>query len=137
MGLKSQLLPDNILRRMSKPDRSPLGKAGVTSAEAMAQADRRAEKELQADMENMLRVRDIFFVRARMDKKHTLPKGTPDFLIFLRGGRALAVEVKVHGGMVSEDQARVFDEFYFKTGEPVRIVANIEMFKNLLNEHCK
>src|SRR6267378_926251 len=135
MAIKSSLLPDNILRRMDKADRAPMGKAGVTQAEANSKADTRREKELQREMENLLRQRNLWFVRSRMDKKHTLAKGTPDFIVVLRGGHTLLIEAKVHGGRFSPAQISQFDDFVYKTGTHVHVITNLQQFRDLLDQH--
>lgn len=134
MGLK--VLPEHILKRMNPADRAPLGKAGVTCAEANAKHDQRRETLLQKDMANLLAQRELFHLRSRMDKRTTLPKGMPDFFIVLPGGRILAVEAKVEGGDLSDDQRRVFGQYWSQTKNVVHIVWNLEQFRELLDEQA-
>jgi hypothetical protein len=89
---------------MPKIDR-PAGNAGLTHGEANAKRDGRLERELQNQIANWLRLKGIFFVRSRMDKKTTVAPGTPDFVFCIvnAGGRAhpipVALEVKTRSGM--------------------------------------
>jgi len=128
------ILPENILKRMSPRDRSPLGKAGRTRAEANAACDRLRERELQDQIAQFLNLRDVHFSRSRMDRKTTVAKGYYDFSIVLPGGRHLAVEVKVPGGVISEDQKRLFDRYWDQTHHVVHIVFSLEQFVRLLDE---
>jgi hypothetical protein len=133
MGWKTNILPDHVLRRLPPAERKPLGKAGLTTAEAGAIADRRAERVLQNEMEGILRQRNLFFVRSRMDKRTSTRRGLPDFIIILHGERALLVEAKVHRGQVSADQAKVFADYRLQTGGVVHLILNLPAFIDLLN----
>lgn len=133
MGLNPKCLPDKLLRLMPRESRAPLGKAGMTNAEAQAKADTRAERELQTDMVNLLNQRNLFFDTLRMDKRTRSRPGRPDFYIFLPTGKALLVEAKVQGGELTEDQKRVFTEYWDKTGQVVHIILNLDQFKTLLD----
>jgi hypothetical protein len=137
MGWKTNILPDHVLKRIPPAERKPLGKAGMTSAEGNLAAERRAERELQKDMENTLRQRNLFFVRSRMDKRTRTRRGLPDFIIVLHGERALLVEAKVHGGQVSEDQAKVFADYWNQTGGIVHLILNLPAFIDLLDSKTK
>ncbi len=134
MGLDPKHIPQNILRLMPKAHRAPLGKAGVTTAEATAQHAAREEKTLQDQMAALLRQRNLFFDWSRMDRKTTNRKGMPDFRIVLRGGKALMVEAKVPGGELSDAQREVFTEYWDKTGDVVHIVLRLEEFRELLDQ---
>lgn len=133
MGLNPKCLPDKLLRLMPREARAPLGKAGVTNAEAQAKADTRAERDLQKDMVNLLNQRELFHDRLRMDKPTRSRPGRPDFFIFLPTGKALLVEAKVAGGELSENQKIYFTEYWNKTGQVVHIVLNLDQFKALLD----
>lgn len=135
MGLDPHALPENILRRMPKSDRAPLGKAGRTSAEANAVADKRAERQLQKDIANLLNQRNLFFDCLRMDKRTRSATGRPDFYIFLPGGKYLAVEVKVHGGKLTTEQYDFIQLFWDKTQQVVHIIFNLQQFRELLDRY--
>ncbi len=101
---RSNQLPDNILKRMPRPDR-PKGNAGLTNSEAKAKHDGRLEKELQKQIANWLRLNGVFFVRSRMDKRTTVTPGTPDFVLAIEGN-PVALEAKTQSDL-SEDQIKV------------------------------
>jgi hypothetical protein len=139
MGLKKNQIPDAMFRLMAPEDRAqvvrPTCGAVPSTPCPCAAKDSPTEKELQAHIANLLNQRCIFHLRSRMDKKTTLPCGMPDFFIFLPSGRFLAVECKVEGGRLSDDQKRVFDRFWAYTGHVVHIVWTFQQFVELLNQH--
>lgn len=135
MGIPTSAIPEKMRRCMSRADRRPLGRAGLTTAEAAAKQMRCAERQLQDDMANLLRQRNLFFDSSRMDRATTNRKGMPDFRIVLPGGRALMVEAKVPGGELEHEQQMVFEQYWKQTGQVVYIVWNLQDFKTLLDEH--
>lgn len=135
MGLDPSHLPQSLLRRMPKEDRKPLGAAGLTSAEAQAAADQRTERELQNDIANLLRQRDIYFVQSRMDRPTTNRTGLADFLIILHGGHVLAVEVKVAGGQFSEEQQKDYQTYFRQTGQIKHAVYSLPQFREVLEAY--
>src|SRR5712675_1268540 len=138
MGIPKHAVPDAAFRLMSKADQARVRPSCAGSTRALActpsapsradhpMKDHRSERQLQEDMANLLNQRSIFYLRSRMDKKTTLPVGMPDFFIFPSNGRYLAVEAKVQGGELSDDQKRVFDRFWAYTGKVVHIVWNLD-----------
>lgn len=103
-------LPENILKRMSKADRAKLGKSGLLACEAQARYNAKSEKRVHTQIENWLRLNDIFYVHSRTDRKTTNQVGLPDFLFawpFAGEIRPVAVEVKVNGNKLSPEQAKV------------------------------
>jgi hypothetical protein len=109
MGWDSKLLPDKILRLLSSADRRSLGKAGLTAEEAFDAARVKSERDLQNLIESYLNLRGIVAIRSRMDKKTTTPAGTPDFLLAL-AGRAVALEAKLPGELLTKDQQAMKDK---------------------------
>lgn len=99
-------IPEHILSKMNPEDRAPMGKAGLTQAELDVRTNARNEKELQAQVENLLRLRDIFFVRSRMDRPTTTRRGTADFVLAYRSV-PVALECKVGANVQTEEQKRV------------------------------
>src|SRR5688572_23373974 len=97
-NLKSNCLPENIRRRMATETRREL--KAPTSAEAQAKIDAKREKELQENIAALLRQRNIWFARQRMDKRATGTVGQPDFLCAVNG-RPLAMEAKAFHGCIS------------------------------------
>lgn len=109
MGLDKSTLPDSILKRITPADRKLAGLPGPLAETVKAAADKadlRREKELQRDIENWLRLRGITAIRSRMDRKTSNNCGTPDFLFAVRG-QAVAIEVKLPGCSLSDDQIRI------------------------------
>jgi len=85
------ILPQNIVNCMAPADRAALGQK--TSTEARADAIAKDEREIQKSIVGYLRLLNVPFYQSRMDRKTTMQKGTPDFLI-CRKGRFVAWEVK-------------------------------------------
>jgi hypothetical protein len=98
-----KVIPENIRRCMPKETRAELGKAAMTNADAQAKIDGNREKQLQENIANLLRQRNIWFMRQRMDRKTTGTLGAPDFL-FAINGRACAFEVKAQGCCATPEQ---------------------------------
>ena len=102
----STVLPENILRLMKAKDRAQLGKAGLLASECHQIALAKSEKELQGQIENMLRLANVQWpMRQRTDKRSNLPIGTPDIL-FVFQGVPVAWEIKMPGQKPREDQER-------------------------------
>jgi hypothetical protein len=147
MGLPKHQIPDAMFRLMSKEEQQRVRPSCAVAANVSSRPtlpsqqgsgtvkDSGSEKQLQDHMANLLNQRTLFYLRSRMDKKTTLPCGMPDFFIFLPNGRFLAVEAKVEGGKLSDDQKRVFDRFWAYTGHVVHIVWTFQQFVDLLNLH--
>jgi hypothetical protein len=113
------LLPDNILKCMSKADRVRLGKAGLTGQEASRKAAVRAERDEHNLLANWLRLHDLWFWHARTDRRTGSTVGTPDFLIIVHG-RCLPIELKVGSNTLSPAQVDV-KEHLERTGTIVAI----------------
>lgn len=100
------MIPSNkMLSLMSKQDRAPMGKAGVTTKEANAKHEALAEREIQRQIEAWLRSQEFYFVRSRMDRKTSVQVGTPDYIVSAYGC-FVAFEVKTATGKLSEAQER-------------------------------
>ena len=93
-------IPDRILRLMAKKDRPP---GQLTWEEAQAKATVKAERDLQRQIAQYLRLQTLPFYCARMDKRTTNRIGQPDFLICL-DGRFVAWVVKVGRNQPSGEQ---------------------------------
>lgn len=126
MGLK--FIPNNILRRMYPEERKPLGKAGVLPEEVDQKAAKIAEKKLQEQCENWLRLHDLFYLRMPMHKATAIRVGWPDFLVILPNQRAVLVEIKVEGGRLSDDQKYLHREFTRQCKGRVWLVVNFDQF---------
>jgi hypothetical protein len=97
------LLPDNILRRMSKSDRAAMGKSGRTMDEVTEQAEVRNEAQLQKQVRQLLNLNCCAVLQAPQGKASRMPAGWPDFTFSLNG-QACAIECKTKTGVVSPDQ---------------------------------
>jgi hypothetical protein len=99
----SKVLPEKVLRLLSPADRRSLGKAGLTADEALQAARVKSERDLQNLIETYFNLRGVVAIRSRMDKATTTPKGTPDFMLALRG-RAVVIEAKLPGEELTPEQ---------------------------------
>jgi hypothetical protein len=106
MTWDSKTLPDKILRLVSPADRKALGKRGLTLCEVFERAKIKSERDLQNLIESYFRLHNVVAIRSRMDKKTTTPTGTPDFMLALKG-QAIALEVKLPGEELSEEQKKM------------------------------
>jgi hypothetical protein len=105
-------IPEHIRRLMPKEDRQDLGERAITNEEALCRADIKAEKELQKNIENLLRLYGIESNRSRMDRKKTDRVGWPDFVFGIKGTNskyaiACAVEIKLPGGKLQPEQEQI------------------------------
>jgi len=92
---------------------------------------------LQNQIANWLRLRSIFFIRSRMDKKTTTAKGTPDFAFCMMDSSlkavAVALEVKTQSKMTVE-QKRVREQmesngWHYHVVGSLQEVMDIVLFK--------
>ena len=126
-------IPDNILRLMDKADREKLGKAGRTMDEIKAKNESKAEKDLHADVIDLLHHRGIRYVgHSRTDKPSTMPAGTPDVLIHYRG-YSVAIELKVGRNPMSPEQIEC-TMLMVADGWKVLLAYSLEEVKEFLNK---
>lgn len=148
MGLKPQVLPEQFLRRMSKADRAPMGKAGMTKPEVQAKIDRVSERVVHGQINGWLTTQNIFAVHSRMDRKTTTQTGVPDFMFCIRSKtpdllfigallvvRPIALEVKVNGNILSEDQERVKSKMLANGWEYYTVYSLAEVVKIVKGEN--
>lgn len=128
----NKVLPDNFLKCMSAEARRPMGKAGVTSSEAIAKYAYGQERKLHQQICQLLDIRNMVYIHSRTDKRATNGAGVPDFIIFLTDKPELCVEVKVGNNKLSEDQIKWADNYERKTGRFVFTVRSLEDLKVLL-----
>jgi hypothetical protein len=95
------LLPPSFLRCLSPSDRKSLGKAGMTPEEAIAKQEVKSERDLQQQIANLLRLRNIEFFWQRMDKRTTGKVGQPDFIFSVLGTQTIDGEPLVEGYSVA------------------------------------
>lgn len=112
--MKTTVLPENILRRMEPKERAKLGKAGKTAAECSDIVLAKLERQVHLEISNWLRLKGIFYVHSRTDRKTTNAVGCPDFVFAWAGeyqgyapARPTAVEVKVGNNVMSDEQLKV------------------------------
>lgn len=127
--MKTSALTENLLRRMSPASRSQLGVQ--TSDEAMGAFVAKSEKQLQVQISNLLNQRGIWHYCARMDRKTTAAKGTPDFLACVNGS-PIAWECKIDGGRLSPEQERTRDKM-ISNGWQWRLITNFEAARKHLD----
>jgi|SRR5882672_2847736 len=104
------VLSESFLKCLDPDERKRLGMAGLLASEAQARYDAKSEKQVHTQIENWLRLKDIFFVHSRTDKRTTNQVGLPDFLFawpFAGEIRPVAIEVKVNGNKLSPAQEKV------------------------------
>lgn len=113
------VIPDHILKLMTKEDRNPMGKAGLTATEITQIFSAKREKEMHDIFSQWLNLNGVPFIHARTDKKSTIAKGAPDFTLIYRG-KALCIEFKMPGQKITPDQD-LFIEHLKKSETPVFI----------------
>ena len=127
MGLDKNSLPDSLLRRVSPADRKAAGLPAPLSeivSMAKVKSDLKREKELQNQIVNWLRLRNITVSWFRMDKRLTATVGWPD-ITFAVKGRAVALECKLPGERPTEDQERVMAGL-IRDGWRVAVVTSLD-----------
>jgi hypothetical protein len=102
------LITEGMLKCMRADQRKPMGKAGRTIEEIDEANAVEFERDLQRDIANYLRQRNITAISSRMDKRTRNTKGCPDFL-FAINGRPIAIEAKRPGGKLRPDQEAMRD----------------------------
>lgn len=145
MGTPTKVLPESVLKCMSKADRTPMGKAGMTKPEVQAKVERVSERVVHGQINGWLTTQNIFAIHSRMDRKTTTQTGVPDFLFCLCiereafGGfrytpRPIALEVKVNGNTLSEDQEKVRDKMIANGWEYYTVYSLAEVVKIVKGE---
>jgi hypothetical protein len=110
MGWDPNTLPEKVLRLLSPADRKSLGRGIMTADEAVAKAHAKSERELQNQIDNLLRLKGIVAIRSRMDKKTSTNVGTPDFLFAIDVQKVevpIALEAKLGNERLSEEQSKM------------------------------
>jgi len=133
------VLPEHILRLMSPEDRKALDKGAMTAAEATQRAIGRHERQEQKIFNTWLNVkfaeRKLYPINPRSDKASTIRAGHPDYTIFLPSARLLFLEMKVQGGVFSEEQTRcihILSEFGFEIEIPHNASEAISIVRKFL-----
>jgi hypothetical protein len=135
MGIDPSALPNAFLSKMDKADRQPLGKAGVTAAEAETKNAFRREKQLQERCVALLRLRNILPNVSRMDRRKTDKVGWPDLTFSHpttgRFGIPCAFECKLPGCHPTPEQTKVMQHL-LDNGWFVRVITSEEQFLEAL-----
>lgn len=118
------VLPEHVLRLMSPADRQKYGMGCMTAAEAASVAIARSEKQLQNQLEALLRRNDIVVIRQRMDRKSNIAEGLPD-IMFAVGeegeGTPVAWECKMPRENPTPKQLQKHEEMR-RNGWTVRVI---------------
>lgn len=101
-------LPQNPTASVKKrnPHLFPANEAAQDASEAEKGAKVASDRESKLHdqiIEQLVR-RRFYFVRSRMDKKTTQPKGTPDFICAAPNGIVYFIEVKKPGAKLTKEQ---------------------------------
>lgn len=135
-NMRQKVLPENILKCLPKDTRKSIGQ--MTSAEALAKQEERLEKDIHKNISGWLHIRNVFFIRSRMDKRTTNGNGLPDYVVVLPAliagnlPRCLMVEVKLPKKKLSQDQEDFHANYLNKTGCRVQVVYSLQDFINLI-----
>ena len=98
------ILPEHVLRCVSAEDRKKLGPAGVIADEVREKGLARAERQLQGEIVQYLRLHGIEVLWHRTDKRSRATVGWPD-LTFCKHGVPWGLEIKTFSGRVGPEQA--------------------------------
>lgn len=107
MGLDPKLLPDSFRRRMATPERKAM--TLPTMGEAEDAKATKSERKLHDQFENWCRVKGIFVIHSRTDRKSTNRVGLPDFVL-IYGAKVIGVEFKIAPNMASDEQNKCMTE---------------------------
>src|SRR5437667_2979595 len=102
--MKTSVLPEHILVRLSESDRKALGQS--TKQETMQKGEQTAERDLQKLIYSELLRRGLFFHYSRSDRRTTTRLGTPDFALPIHG-KYVAIECKTPTGFQTQEQLHV------------------------------
>lgn len=91
------------------PSSSPASVPEARNADIVPELTPKAEKTIQGEIAQYLRLHEIQYIKPDMRKKSPLPKGWPD-LTFAYRGVPLALEAKILGEKPREDQAEMHEK---------------------------
>ncbi len=89
------------------------------------------ESDLHDQISNYCRSKGWYYVHSRMDRKSTNGIGTADFLIFMDGGRAVAIEAKRAGRKPTREQLMAQAQLRH-LGHTSEIVYSFEQFLTIV-----
>jgi hypothetical protein len=105
------IIPDTLLKLMSKADREKYGREGWTAAECQQRVDTRLERKEHVVVVSWCALNAIPCRHDRTDRKTTGNVGWPDFTI-IYNNHALLGEMKIGRNKLSPDQNRVIGSLY-------------------------
>ena len=109
--MNPKLLPDRMLRLISRADRKWIGV--WTLEERMQKLEIKNERDLGNQIVQYLNLRNIEVLRPRTDKKSRIKKGWPDLTFCVRAPNgfplACAFELKTDSGVLTKEQADMLD----------------------------
>jgi len=104
----NKVLPDKFLTKMSKADRTKLGKSGMTAAECEAAQIARSEAELQMQIKSLLERNDVWPIHQPTRKKSQLKPVMPDLPSLVRSALLILVR-NLSGKSLDADQITARD----------------------------
>jgi len=121
--MRMKVLPEKILRLMSPEDRKSIGQ--MTTEETFLKTQARNERELQGQIVNLLRLKDVEVLWHRTDRRSHATKGWPDITFCTRHG-GHAWEIKFEGGALSQEQERMIARMQKEpNGWDVRVIKGL------------
>jgi hypothetical protein len=109
MGIDPAMLTEAQLRLIPEADRKPLGKLGLTKAEALRQETFKLERKIHDEFSGFCQRNQITIWHSNPVRKSSIRPGLPDFLCW-KSGRAIAIEFKVAPNKLTTEQEIVFTE---------------------------
>lgn len=141
MRLKPSDITPRIAAMMSDADRT------WSPQNQYAQAGQPCERDAASDCEpvdleiplhrvilKLCEIRDWVALYSNPSKRTGRPRGEPDFVILLPGGKTLLVECKSAKGQLSEDQQTMKDELE-ALGHTVHIVRSVGDFESICRDY--
>ena len=102
------------VRQQDAPSNGQVLESPSGMSETERRSDVKSEKQVQEQIANWLRQRNVWFCRSRMDRKTSNGLGTPDFLFTWptcdNHFEPVAVEAKSEAGRLTPEQERVRDQ---------------------------
>ena len=106
MSSTGPVIPEHIRRLMNPED---LKEYDEKAMQAIGRREREEQKVFNTWLNNKLAERKLYAINPRSDKASTIRVGHPDYTVFLPSARVLLLEMKVQGGVLSEDQTKCIE----------------------------
>lgn len=127
-----KVLPENILKCMSKEEREKYAKGQLTSEEALDKWARNQERKVHNLFINWLLLHELDYDHSRMDKKATIKKGRADFHVW-KGRFHCFVEFKSEHGRLRPEQKDFVERCQAK-GVPILVTTSFVEATRFVNE---